>query len=214
MAAGWRQWPTGSRRPATGRGSSPGSALRGARRASHQPQAKCWRVPVEHHRGLRADPRARDDPLKGPGADGAVVGVLQVAVDVPQHGAVDVPVVIGGRAYIDFDHPHQRVVQVRCQPLPSGEDLAACTVARPGCCRVCCRLHGNLLGTLVAFRDRSTAAPLPSRCDDVGETLGWSRRALAQVSHQVTASNCSYRLRVAGLGETPSWSRRHSLSKP
>ena len=67
-----------------------------------------------------------------------------------------------------------------------------------------CRLHGNLPGTLVAFRDRSTAAPLPSRCDDVGETLGGPGGPLPRSpirSRQATArTGCGW----------PGWERRRA----
>src|SRR6185312_16931135 len=68
---------------------------------------------------------------------------------------------------------------------------------------------GTSPGTAAVLGDRSTTAALWSRCADVGETL-------AAVSSgpvlQVAASSSAYRARVAGLGETPSCSRRQSLS--
>ena len=91
----------------------------------HQPQAQGGRVPVEHHRRVRADPRARHQPLQRGGAHEAVIGVLQVGVDVPQHRAVDVPVVVGGRADVDLDHPHVRVGQVSLQPFRIDQHLRA-----------------------------------------------------------------------------------------
>jgi hypothetical protein len=57
-------------------------------------------------------------------ADGTwpVAGVLQVAVDVPQHGTLDVPLVVRAPAHIDLDYPHRGVVQVRVQPGGVDED--------------------------------------------------------------------------------------------
>src|SRR5215472_10325205 len=154
----------------------------------HQPQAQRGRVTVEHDGRVRADPRALDELLDRLRAYGVVVGVLQVGVDVPQHRAVDVPVVVGGRADVDFDHPDRRVVQVCFQPLPVRE-----------------RLHENL-----------PLLRLPSGMFYGGALVGTlstlAKPWRGQDRVQVVASSRSYSARVPGLGETPSWSRRQSLS--
>jgi hypothetical protein len=142
----------------------------------HQPQAQGGRVPVEHHRGVRADPRARDEGLQRGAVHGAVAGVLQVGVDVPEHGAVDVPVVVGGRADVDLNDPYPRVIQVSAQPSPVRQYPAG-SRRRPGHGLICCCLHGNLPEIAVAFEDSSTAGSLSPGCQDVGETLAEPRRA-------------------------------------
>ena len=155
----------------------------------HQPQAHGRRVPVEHHRRVRADPRARHEPLQHGSAHGAVAGILQVRVDVPQHGTVDVPVVIGGRADVDFDHAETGVVEVSGQPARVDQHPTAETWPWPGRSLLCCRLHLNLphSGCLRGqFYDGAIAITLPRRWRNLGVRGPYRSRPTA-VSLNMTA---------------------------
>ena len=72
-----------------------------------QPQAQGRRISVEHNRRVTVDTGVGHEPLQGGRSNGVVLGVFQIGVDVPQHCAIDVPVVVRGRADVDFDHPHR-----------------------------------------------------------------------------------------------------------
>ncbi len=119
-----------------GRGTAPGTALIPPRVAGavqdahvgvavqlHQPETHGRPVPVADHRGVGADSATGQEPLHRGGVDQPVVGVLEVGVDVPQHGPVDVPFVVGEPAHVDLDHPDPGVVQVRFQPLGRHENV-------------------------------------------------------------------------------------------
>jgi len=137
----------------------------------HQPHAQGRRVPVEHHRRVRADPRARHQPLQRGGASGAVASILQVGVDVPQHGTVDVPAVVGGRADVDFDHAEIGVFEMPGQPARVDKHPIAETWPWPGYSFLCCRFHLNLpiYGCLrEQFYDGAIAATLPQRWRNLG----------------------------------------------
>jgi hypothetical protein len=80
---------------------------------------------VEHHDGVGSDAGPGQQPHRRLGPDEPVVGILQVTVDVPQYGALDVPLVVGAPAHVDLDHPHRGVMQVRIQPVGVDENAHA-----------------------------------------------------------------------------------------
>ena len=153
----------------------------------HQPQAQGGRVPVEHHRRVRADPRALHQPLQRGGAHGAVSGVLHVGVNVPEHGAVDVPVVVGGRADVHLDHPHIWVVEVPGQPDGIDQHALVGTWPCSGCSLLCCCLHLTLLVSV-----SSGTVLRRSHCHDVAPTLAkpWRTRAGPDWPPALCAGGC------------------------
>jgi hypothetical protein len=98
----------------------------------HEPERHGGRVAVEHHRRVRTDPRTAEEPFDRRGIGQPVVGVLEVGVHIPQNGPVNVPVVVGGRADVDFNHPYTRVGKVSFQPLRIDEHPVAGAWARLG----------------------------------------------------------------------------------
>src|SRR5208282_4165580 len=123
------------------------------------------------------------------GDHGAVAGILHGGVDVPQHGTVDVPVVVGGRADVDFDHAETGVVQVPGQPARVDEHPIAGTWPWPGCSFLCCRFHLNLPDLRTSsgqFYDGVIAATLPRRWRNLG-VRGPDRSRPIAVSLSMTA---------------------------
>ena len=112
----------------------------------HQPETHGGPVPVAHHRRVRADPGTGQEPLHRRGVDEPVVGVLEVGVDVPQHGPVDVPLVVGKPAHVDLDHPHPGVVPVRFQPVGRYQNVRGGVRVAGGQVAGCCGLHLGLRG--------------------------------------------------------------------
>ena len=113
----------------------------------------------------------------------------------------------------------QRVIQVRASATAARQHLAAGAV--PGWPRwVCCRLHpGKLPRTGGCLPGGSTPGPLFQRWETLAlETLAPLRilRNSGPGGRPLVRSGRGQqqfvKLRVAGLGETPSSSRRHSLS--
>ena len=88
----------------------------------HQPEAHGGRIAVAHDGGVRADAGKGQEPFGRRGTDEPVINVLQVTVDVPEHGSVDMPFVVGAAAHVDLDHPHRGVVQVLGQPSSVDEN--------------------------------------------------------------------------------------------
>ena len=162
-----------------GRRLAPGMAP--ARQVSReQSRIRASQMAVQlHEPETQARARTRRRPRSSPGGspsgpggarrravDKAVVRVFEIGVDVPQHSAVDVPLVVGRRADVDLHHPQSG--SERC----SASHLAS---TRTSSLRGSSRLEPLL--SVVVFMvtsvsvDAHPAVLRRARCGNVGETL-------------------------------------------
>jgi hypothetical protein len=85
----------------------------------HQPERERRGIAVAHHRRAGVDTRADEQACHGPGIQQSVLAVLQIAIDVLEHGTGNVTLVVRGRTHVNLDEAHLRIVKVLLEPIRS-----------------------------------------------------------------------------------------------